>query len=130
MEAGDEKLLRQIVSNLVSNAIKYSPPESRVEIELDCDTEQAILRVCDHGIGIPESEQAQLFEPFHRASNVGVIAGTGLGLAIVKRAAEAHGGTVTFTSQEAVGTTFTVRLPLRSAPPQRAAGPTRDSGGA
>ena len=76
------------------------------------DRDCAVLRVTDQGIGIPEADQEQLFQIFHRASNVGVIQGTGLGLAIVKRAVELHGGTVSVQSQENQGTTFTITLPI------------------
>ncbi len=70
-----------------------------------------IFRIQDEGIGIPEADQTRLFEPFHRAGNVGVTKGTGLGLAIVKQSAELHGGTISYETQEGVGTTFTVMLP-------------------
>jgi PAS domain S-box-containing protein len=108
----DEKLLRQILSNLLSNAIKYSPDGSSVNFELVCDQTDAIFRIQDRGIGIPITDQAQLFNSFHRASNVGTISGTGLGLAIVKKSVDLHGGSITFESAVGVGTTFTVTLPL------------------
>jgi len=68
--------------------------------------------VRDHGIGIPETDRAHLFEPFHRAANVGQTQGTGLGLLIVKRCVELLDGQITFASREGEGTTFTVRLPI------------------
>jgi signal transduction histidine kinase len=71
-----------------------------------------VLTVHDEGIGIPITDMNHLFEPFHRATNVGEIVGTGLGLSIVKEAVELHSGTVTVTSQVGVGTTFTVKLPV------------------
>lgn len=71
----------------------------------------AVLKVSDHGMGIPQSEIEHLFESFHRASNVGDIHGTGLGLAIVKNAADLHGGTITVVSTLGQGTSFVVRLP-------------------
>jgi signal transduction histidine kinase len=70
------------------------------------------LRVKDEGIGIPAKDQANLFTTFHRASNVGNIQGTGLGLVIVKEAIEVHGGQISVESQEGVGTTFVVTVPL------------------
>jgi signal transduction histidine kinase len=109
---GDEKLLRQIVANLLTNAIKYSPQGGKVELDLICEQGEAVIRVKDEGMGIPKEDQTHLFEPFHRAGNVGAIHGTGLGLAIVKRAVEAHHGTVSVESEVGRGTTFAVHLPL------------------
>jgi PAS domain S-box-containing protein len=106
----DEKLLRHILSNLLTNAIKYSPHGDRVDFEVSCQSGEAIFRIRDYGIGIPESEREKLFDSFHRASNVGNISGTGLGLSIVKKSVELHGGTIEVSSQVEVGTTFTVML--------------------
>jgi PAS domain S-box-containing protein len=108
----DAKLIRQIVSNLLSNAIKYSPDDKPIEIHLEASPETCILSVRDYGIGIPEADLKHLFEPFHRASNVGIIQGTGLGLVITKESVELHGGTITVESHINVGTTFTVRVPV------------------
>jgi signal transduction histidine kinase len=108
----DEKLLRYILSNLLSNAIKYSPAGGTVNFDLICQQGEAIFRVQDRGIGIPQADQAKLFDSFHRASNVGTISGTGLGLAIVKKSVDLHQGTITVHSEIGVGTTFTVTLPL------------------
>jgi PAS domain S-box-containing protein len=108
----DEKLLRQILANLLSNAIKYSPQGGAVQLELDCQVDQALFRVQDQGIGIPPEAQERLFDTFHRAGNVGNIPGTGLGMSIVKKSVDLHGGTLSFTSQMGVGTTFTVVIPL------------------
>lgn len=108
----DEKLLRHILINLLSNAIKYSPTGSTVTFELSCYEGKAIFQVKDEGIGIPLEDQYRLFEPFHRASNVGRIQGTGLGLAIVKTAVDLHQGKIVLSSEVGVGTTFTVTLPL------------------
>ncbi len=110
--SGDEKLLRHIIINLLTNAIKYSPNGGMVEFTLTCDQVQAEILIADSGLGIPEDDQKHLFEPFHRARNVGDISGTGLGLPIVKRAVDAHGGTISVDSTEGVGTTMIVRLPL------------------
>jgi signal transduction histidine kinase len=110
----DRKLVRQIVSNIVNNAIKYSPAEKPVTIHLEYAPERVTLTVRDEGIGIPEADQKHLFEPFHRAANVGDISGTGLGLVIVKESVELHGGTVSVESQVGVGTTLTVILPVRT----------------
>ena len=108
----DEKLLRQFLSNLISNAIKYSPEGGNIQFGLVCGDDTATFRIQDRGIGIPLKDQAQLFEPFHRSSNVGTISGTGLGLAIVKRCVELHGGQIAVESEVGVGTTFTITLPL------------------
>lgn len=108
----DEKLLRHIFSNLLINAVKYSPQGGEISFELECNLETAIFHVRDGGIGIPENEQNKLFDSFHRASNVGTISGTGLGLAIVKKSVDLHGGTIGLESEVGVGTTFVVTLPL------------------
>ncbi len=108
----DEKLMRQIINNLVSNAIKYSPTDKPIQLRLAYTADTAVIQVQDDGLGIPEADLHHLFEPFHRANNVGAISGTGLGLTITKEAVELHGGTITVESQVDVGTTFTVRIPL------------------
>lgn len=107
----DPKLMRQLLNNLLSNAIKYSPKETVVRITLDYNDSEVILKVSDEGIGIPEADLPHLFEPFHRATNVGTISGTGLGLVIAREAVELHGGTITVESQQGVGTTFMIRIP-------------------
>jgi PAS domain S-box-containing protein len=108
----DAKLIRQALTNLLLNAVKYSSEGSTVHLMLSCTPTHALIRVTDQGIGIPEEDQKDLFEIFHRARNVGAIQGTGLGLAIVKQAVEAHGGTIGVESKIGVGTTFTITLPL------------------
>jgi signal transduction histidine kinase len=108
----DERLLRHILSNLLSNAIKYSPQAGSVRFNLICQHGEAIFHIQDEGIGIPVADQVQLFDSFHRASNVGTISGTGLGLAIVKKSVDLHGGKITVQSEVGVGTTFTVTLPF------------------
>jgi len=107
----DEKLLRHALTNLLTNAVKYSPQGGVVNFDLSCEETQIMIRVKDQGIGIPEEDQKHLFETFHRASNVGVIPGTGLGLTIVKQAVDAHGGTIACDSSVGTGTTFTIQLP-------------------
>lgn len=108
----DEKLLRQILFNLLSNATKYSPQGSTVHFDLECVNGVAKFCIKDCEIGIPEADLPRLFESFHRASNVGTIPGTGLGLAIVKKCVDSHGGEITVDSVVGAGTTFTVTLPL------------------
>ena len=107
----DEKMLRHILSNLLSNGIKYSPNSDRVIFDLICQSQSVIFSIRDFGIGVPPEEQDRLFDSFHRANNVGSIPGTGLGLPIVKRAVDLHGGTIAIESQMEKGTTFTVTLP-------------------
>ena len=109
---GDEALLRHIFSNLLSNAIKYSPPQSPVQFRICRKGNNAIFTIQDSGIGIPEKDQARLFEAFQRAGNVGEREGTGLGLLIVKRCVDLHSGTIAMQSAEGKGTTFVVTLPL------------------
>ncbi|MCX6050570.1 MAG: PAS domain S-box protein [Chloroflexi bacterium] len=108
----DPKLMRQIITNLISNALKYSPADKPILIRLVCTADACVIQVQDEGIGIPEADLKYLFEPFHRAANVGTIGGTGLGLAIAKKAVERQGGALTVESQVGVGTMFTVRIPL------------------
>ena len=110
----DERLLRHILTNLLSNAVKYSPQDSTVHFELACQDSQAIFKITDSGIGIPLEDRSRLFEPFHRAKNVGKIPGTGLGLSIVKSMVELHGGEIRVESEVGFGTTFIVTLPLNS----------------
>lgn len=107
----DRRLVQLITSNLLSNALKYSPRGSMVYLDLRCDGSQSVIQIRDQGIGISPDDQARLFEPFFRAHNVGTVSGIGLGMMIVKHAVDAHGGTITCESQVGVGTTFTVTLP-------------------
>ncbi|HSV34562.1 MAG TPA: 7TM diverse intracellular signaling domain-containing protein [Ramlibacter sp.] len=107
----DEKLLRHIFSNLLSNALKYSPSGGEVRFKVRREKAATVFEVADQGIGIPSDEIPHLFESFHRASNVGAIQGTGLGLAIVKNAVEMHGGSIDVVSTLGEGTVFTVTLP-------------------
>ena len=108
----DESLLRHILANLISNAAKYSPEGTEVRLHATRDGVDAVFRVEDQGIGIPEADREGLFEAFRRGSNAGHIPGTGLGLVVVKRGVELHGGRVDYTSTAGRGTVFTVRLPL------------------
>ena len=107
----DSRLMRQVVTNLLDNAIKYSKPDTNITLSLSLEGNKILLKVIDQGIGIPEDDKERMFQPFRRAGNVGNTIGSGLGLSIVKQAVDLHGGTITFTSQENVGTTFTVTLP-------------------
>lgn len=111
----DEHLMRRILINLLTNAVKYSPNGGTVDLDLNCADGNVIIVVRDQGIGIPEEELNRIFETFHRGKNVGAIPGTGLGLTIVKQAVEQQHGSIEVQSQPGEGTTFTLRLPL--APP-------------
>jgi PAS domain S-box-containing protein len=108
----DNKLMRQILGNLFSNAVKYSLPDKVIIANLKITTNAIAISVADQGIGIPESDRPRLFESFHRGSNVGTISGTGLGLLITKESVELHGGLITVASEVGIGTTFTVTIPM------------------
>jgi len=110
---GDPVRLGQVLDNLVSNAIKYTPNGGGVSITMTRTGETATIAVSDTGIGVPAEEQDQLFDRFFRTSNARTagIEGTGLGLAITRRIVEAHGGTIGFESVEGTGTTFRLTLP-------------------
>jgi PAS domain S-box-containing protein len=108
----DEKRLRQVLVNLLSNAMKYSPDGGVIQMQVSCDQSYVRFEIQDSGIGIPPEDQRHLFDSFYRAKNVGGIAGTGLGLAIVKQCVEAMGGDITVESRVGIGTTFRLTLPL------------------
>ena len=98
--------------NLIGNAIKYTPKDERVSIELRHEDNQLIFKVADKGQGIPQEDQPHIFEKFYRASNISSSAsGTGLGLAIVKTIVENHNGRIWVESKVDEGSTFFVVLP-------------------
>lgn len=109
----DQNLLHHILTNLLTNAIKYSPQGGEINFYLSFNHTHIIFEIQDRGIGIPERDQIHLFESFHRGSNVSKISGTGLGLSIVKKCVELHGGEISCLSQMGIGTRFTVKLPLK-----------------
>jgi PAS domain S-box-containing protein len=111
---GDRARLAQLLDNFISNAIKFTPEGGRVTVRAWAEGEHGLVSIADSGIGIPEDEQARLFERFYRASSATeqAIPGTGLGLAIAKAIVDAHGGTIRVESVVGRGTTFTVALPL------------------
>jgi signal transduction histidine kinase len=109
---GDENLLRHILSNLISNAVKYSPEGRTVIWGIQAIGRMAVFTVRDEGRGIPAADQAKLFTAFNRGSNVGEVRGTGLGLKIVEQCVGLHGGRIRFESEEGRGTTFIVHIPL------------------
>lgn len=108
----DRGLLRSLLTNLLINAIKYSPDQSPIQLRLSCAQGQATWQVEDQGQGIPAEDQARVREPFYRASNVGDREGTGLGLAVVNTCVTLHGGDWQILSQVGQGTLITVHLPL------------------
>ncbi|HEX2621039.1 MAG TPA: PAS domain S-box protein [Phototrophicaceae bacterium] len=107
----DVRLMRQSITNLISNALKYSPADKDIYIDMTHNSAEITLRITDQGIGIPPEDLKRLFEPFHRATNVGTISGTGLGLSITRQAVELHSGTIIPDSRVGAGTTFTITLP-------------------
>jgi signal transduction histidine kinase len=111
---GDRARLAQMLDNLVSNALKFTPEGGRVGVRLRADGETAVLEVEDTGLGIPAGEQERLFERFFRSSTAAAkaIPGTGLGLTITKAIVERHGGSIEVESAENVGTVVRVELPL------------------
>ncbi|HEU5422054.1 MAG TPA: HAMP domain-containing sensor histidine kinase, partial [Nitrolancea sp.] len=113
----DASRLDQVLTNLISNALKYSPGGGEVRVTVRQVGERAEVTVADQGIGITAEELRILFQPFSRGERVRAqVEGTGLGLYITHEIVEQHGGTVTVASQPDVGSRFSVRLPLRSAP--------------
>lgn len=121
---GDAQELDRLVSNLVSNAVKYTPNGGRIQISLAPRGHEIEISVSDEGIGISEADQEQLFSEFFRSTNPRALSrpGTGLGLAIVSRITARHGGRVEFESEIDVGSTFRVVLPKAALPPTGAAG--------
>jgi PAS domain S-box-containing protein len=111
---GDRMRLAQVLDNLISNAIKFTPRGGRVDVRVFRDGDTALIEVADTGVGIAAEERLHLFERFFRTSAAtrSAVQGTGLGLAIVGAIVESHGGTVGVESREGDGATFTVSLPL------------------
>ncbi|WP_055436878.1 sensor histidine kinase [Lacinutrix algicola] len=108
----DEKILELMLTNLVNNAIKYSPENTKIEVKVWVEEEGLKISIIDAGIGIPEEEQKFLFNRYFRAENALLTQGTGIGLNIVKSHLENLGGCITFISEENKGTTFTVTIPV------------------
>jgi signal transduction histidine kinase len=110
----DSQMLRQVVLNLISNAMKYTPREGKIEIAVRRVGNGLRWEVTDTGIGIPKSDLGKLFEKFYRAGNAHAVEteGTGLGLYLVRLIVEQFGGKVWCTSEEGVGSTFAFTLPL------------------
>lgn len=115
--SADPKLLQYIISNLITNAVKYSPENSIIDIEIWQNDQTACVRVRDQGIGIPKSDREHIFEPFYRASNANDYHGSGLGLAIVHEAVMLHRGSIEVEADALDGTSIVVRLPLTQPQP-------------
>ena len=110
----DEKSLNLALTNVINNAIKYSPENSMIDIAVECTDDQCRIAVTDQGIGIPEGEQKFIFNRYFRAENVLLQQGTGIGLNIVRSHLENLGGSIKFTSEEGKGSRFVIGVPINS----------------
>ena len=110
----DPLRLTQMLDNLISNAVKFTPEGGTVTVTAAPNGEAVHLEIADTGVGIPADEMEKLFDRFFRASTSAVAQGTGLGLSIVKSIVDVHGGTIAVESTEGVGTTFVVDLPVHA----------------
>lgn len=108
----DEKIVSLCLTNLLYNAIKYSPENTEIDLTVNLSRQKVVFSVSDQGIGIPESDQKHIFERYFRAENVLTTQGTGIGLNIVKHHVDNLGGNMYFKSKESEGSTFTFELPL------------------
>tara|TARA_R110001592_G_scaffold235688_1_gene493767 strand:+ start:1493 stop:3004 length:1512 start_codon:yes stop_codon:yes gene_type:complete len=108
----DEKTLELVLSNLVRNAIKYSPEDSIIDVQVAIEDNKLLLKIIDKGIGIPEEEQKHIFNRYFRAENALLTQGTGIGLNIAKQHLENLGASLEFSSEENKGSIFTVNIPL------------------
>ncbi|HET8753951.1 MAG TPA: PAS domain-containing sensor histidine kinase [Salinimicrobium sp.] len=108
----DEKILELVLSNLLGNAIKYSPENSLIKFDIELNEDKIIFSISDKGIGIPEKDQKHIFERYFRAENALLNQGTGIGLNIAKVHLENLGGSINFSSRENVGSKFVVELPI------------------
>jgi two-component system, OmpR family, sensor histidine kinase MtrB len=111
----DPLRIEQVVTNLIGNALKYSPADTSVEVAIESGNADAALRVTDHGIGIAENQHARIFEPFRRVGpSRNAVPGVGLGLFVARRIMEAHRGRIDIESEPGIGSTFRVVLPTRA----------------
>jgi len=108
----DKRILKNILINMISNAIKYSNDNTSIDITLNKQSSTLSIDVKDHGVGIPLEDQPHIFERFYRANNSGNMPGTGLGLSIVKKYVEILNGDISFSSIPNKGTTFHINLPI------------------
>jgi signal transduction histidine kinase len=109
---GDSVRLRQVLANLIDNAVKYSPEGELVEVRATAVNARVVVDVTDHGSGIAPSDQSLVFEKFGRVAGTSAKPGTGLGLYIARAIAEAHGGELSVSSAPGMGATFTLTLPV------------------
>ena len=124
---GSNDMLRQILDNLISNAIKYSPAETEISVIGLTQDDAAVISVIDRGRGIPEGDRAKLFEPYYRASNSRGVHGTGIGLYVVQRYIASHGGAIEIDSKLGAGTTVTIRIPIGQNPQDDSSAAAPDS---
>ncbi len=110
----DEKIVTLALTNILYNALKYSPEDTEIELKVDLYADKVVFHVIDQGIGIPHDDQKHIFERYYRAENVLLTQGTGIGLNIVKGHLENLGGAIRFKSEENKGSTFTVEFPLKN----------------
>jgi two-component system, OmpR family, sensor kinase len=112
---GDPSLLSQVFGNLLSNAAKYSPGACEINVVAERRGAEIVVAVVDHGIGIPDADRGHVFERYFRGNNTSGIVGSGVGLYLVKAIVDLHDGAIALDSHEGEGSTFSVRLPARSA---------------
>jgi signal transduction histidine kinase len=112
--AADPVRIGQVIDNLISNALKFTPSGGRVEVRASVHDDRARVEIADTGAGMSDDEQSRLFERFYRTSHAhdAAVPGVGLGLSIAKAIVEAHGGKISCASVAGAGTTFAIELPL------------------
>src|SRR4030095_10333472 len=115
---GDEHLLRQMVANLVENAIRYTREGGTIVVSVERAGSRVVIRVCDEGPGIAPADQPRIFERFVRLDTAGGASGGGLGLPFAGWIAEAHGGSLDLESSSAAGTRFVITLPADESEPK------------
>ena len=118
---GDQRLLTQVFTNLLTNAVKFSPPGGTVTFRAHYEPDAMVFEIEDEGIGIPPDDLPHIFDDFFRAENVGDVSGTGLGLSIAQKVIAAHDGTIAAHSPYAegkTGTRFTVVVPRNLQTPE------------